>query len=104
MQKPEHDDWPVLPISHATIKLRRSLRNCLSIPALSNPNEDWAENRLMDFNLWVSGVGALAGQSASLDRRLADQPDAQTVIVGLLTVAFNLVEQCARLGMYRALM
>lgn len=58
----------------------------------------WAENRLADFNLWASGVGASATTQASLDWRLHYQPKARIVLVSLLVALKEFVEQCNDLG------
>lgn len=60
--------------------------------------EEWAENRLADFNLWASGIGASARNRASLDARLALRPDAQDIIANLLRLLNTVVEECMVLG------
>jgi hypothetical protein len=59
----------------------------------------WAENRLMDFNLWASGVGASAMPPAGLDQRLESQPDVRAVMLGLLSTLTTFVDLCVQLGM-----
>ena len=80
----------------ATEVCLRSFTNCLTVEALST--NEWAENRLADFNLWVSGIGALARGRASLDSRLALQPDIVEVIANLLHLLAGLVDECKDLG------
>ena len=58
----------------------------------------WAENRLADFNLWVAGVGASAKRRASLDERLALEPEVRAVVTNLLITLKVLVEKCKELG------
>lgn len=60
--------------------------------------DEWAENRLADFNLWVSGIGASARGRASLDSRLALRPEVREVIVNLLRLLAGVVDECKRLG------
>lgn len=60
--------------------------------------DEWAENRLADFNLWVSGIGALAPGRASLDSRLALKPEALQIITNLLRLLTLTVDECKRLG------
>jgi len=60
--------------------------------------DEWAENRLADFNLWASGIGASARNRASLDARLAVRPDARDVIASLLRLLNSVVEECMILG------
>ena len=86
-------------IFDAATVCRQSLEDCLDIPSLME--HAWAENRLADFNLWAAGVGALARQKASLDKRLALQPDALAVVVNLLILLIELVERCKELGRSR---
>jgi hypothetical protein len=59
---------------------------------------EWAENRLADFNLWASGIGASARNRASLDARLALRQDARDVIANLLRLLNTVVEECMVLG------
>jgi hypothetical protein len=58
----------------------------------------WAENRMADFNLWVSGTGASIRTRASLDSRLAPQPEASEVIANILLVLSSIVDECRELG------
>jgi hypothetical protein len=59
---------------------------------------EWAENRAIDFNLWISGIGALARKRASLDERLASQPETILLVVNLLKLLKLLLERCRELG------
>lgn len=83
-------------IFDATALARRGLESCLSIASLTH--NEWAENRLMDFNLWASGVGASAKPPANLDQRLESQPDVRAVILGLLSTLAAFVDVCLKLG------
>ena len=60
--------------------------------------DEWAENRLADFNLWASGIGASARGRASLDSRLALKPEAREVIANLLRLLAGVVDECKKLG------
>lgn len=62
--------------------------------------EAWAENRLFDFNLWAAGVGASAKLTASLDYRLASQPEGRIVVMGFLSALLAALEECKELGIY----
>ncbi|RJE23880.1 hypothetical protein PHISCL_03792 [Aspergillus sclerotialis] len=84
------------PISEATSKCLRSFTACLSVQALMQ--HEWAENRLADFNLWISGSGALAAGRASLDSRLATRTDARDVITNLLRLLATIVDRCKMLA------
>ncbi|KAK5449518.1 Calmodulin-dependent protein kinase cmk2 [Exophiala xenobiotica] len=72
-------------LSVATRACRQSFTECLSIRGLME--DEWAENRLADFNLWDAGVGASAHPLASLDRRLMSQPEAYAIVHGAQTEA-----------------
>ncbi|KAK2800230.1 hypothetical protein FQN50_008194 [Emmonsiellopsis sp. PD_5] len=84
------------PIYHATIACRKTLQQCVNLPALMN--DEWARKRLADFNLWASGSGASAGERASLDERLASKPDARVVVTNLLLLLQRLLVHCQRVG------
>lgn len=59
--------------------------------------DEWAENRLADFNIWVSGIGASARNRASLDSRL--KPEACEAIANLLRLLAGVVDECKRLAL-----
>jgi hypothetical protein len=61
-------------------------------------NNEWAENRTVDFNLWIAGIGALAGKNSSLDARLSSQPETSLVVVNLLILLKIFLERCKALG------
>ncbi|OJI89757.1 hypothetical protein ASPTUDRAFT_92517, partial [Aspergillus tubingensis CBS 134.48] len=65
---------------------------CLQNPPLME--NEWAENRLADMNLWISGTGACARGRASLDSRLASRPEAHDVIVNLLRLLSTMIDEC----------
>ncbi|KAI9042927.1 BAG family molecular chaperone regulator [Aspergillus affinis] len=70
----------------------QGLEECLAIPALME--NEWAENRLADMNLWISGTGACARGKASLDSRLASKPEARDVITNLLRLLATVIDEC----------
>ncbi|KAF5535539.1 ankyrin repeat-containing protein [Fusarium mexicanum] len=84
-------------IFNATSACRSSLQSCLSIKPLAV--NDWAENRLADFNLWAAGVGASAKTKASLDWRLHYQPEVRVVLVSLLITLRDYIEECKDRGL-----
>lgn len=65
---------------------------CLEVPALKE--NEWAENRLADMNLWISGTGACARGRASLDSRLVSRPEACDVIANLLRLLNTVIDEC----------
>lgn len=85
-----------LSIYEAATKCRNEFLPCLGVAGLMEL--EWAENRLADFNLWVNGIGALAGNRASLDERLSRDPDTRNIIIRVLGLLQNSVRQCQSLG------
>lgn len=83
-------------IFHASNDCRRSFEHCLAIKGLTN--NDWAENRLAEFNLWASSVGASVKQRASLDTRLASEPEVRAVVTSLLITLDAFIRECRELG------
>jgi len=65
---------------------------CVEVPALME--NEWAENRLADMELWISGTGACARGRASLDSRLASRPEARDITANLLSLLGNMVDEC----------
>ncbi|RVD88038.1 uncharacterized protein DFL_002236 [Arthrobotrys flagrans] len=84
------------PIRAATAACRKSLAACLVIPRLKEGG--WAENRLVDFNLWAAGAGVSARGKLSLDQRLSTKPEVQSTIVNLLELLQMFVEDCRDLA------
>lgn len=83
-------------IFEITAECRKSFTECQHIAVLQDG--EWAENRLGDFNLWASGIGASARYKASLDARLALSPDARGVVVDILQLLKSLLDKCMLLG------
>lgn len=79
-------------IHEASERCVESFTKCLEFPALQE--NQWAENRLADMNLWISNIGACARGRASLDSRLASRPDAHDVILNLLRLLAILIDEC----------
>lgn len=88
-------------IFEAAAACRRSLLKCQRVERLMK--DEWAENRLADFNLWDSGIGASARNRASLDARLMMRKDAQKIVGNLVQVLTAVVEECIARGKRRAL-
>ncbi|KAK5200380.1 hypothetical protein LTR92_000923 [Exophiala xenobiotica] len=88
----------VMTISAATQRCRLSLTQCLQIPLLME--REWAENKLADFNLWASGIGAAAehGDKISLDSRLNGKPALFDVFLRLLEMLLTCLEECQSLS------
>ncbi len=56
--------------------------------------DEWAENRMADFNLWAAGAGALTTGKASLDHRLKTDPQTHRIVTNLVLILEALVEDC----------
>lgn len=83
-------------IFHASNACRQSFEDCLTITSLIH--NEWAENRLAEFNLWAAGVGASVKQRASLDVRLALETEVRDVVTNLLITLRAFIEECRKLG------
>jgi hypothetical protein len=88
----------VATIAAATRRCRLSLTQCLQIPLLME--REWAENKLADFNLWASGIGAAAdyGDKISLDSRLSGKRALVDVFLRLLEMLLTFLEECQSLS------
>src|SRR5271168_3226164 len=80
-------------VAEAAISCRQSLQKCVSLM-----KDGWAENRLIDFNLWSAGSGACAEGRTSLDDRLLLKPDIRDVLINLLLMLRIFAENCRELG------
>ncbi|KAH6973708.1 hypothetical protein BKA56DRAFT_105064 [Ilyonectria sp. MPI-CAGE-AT-0026] len=60
------------PASELAVQCLAQFDECLLNHALAH--NQWADNRRADFNIWVDGVGAMAGKTASLDARFESRP------------------------------
>lgn len=86
-----------LTILDAATVCRHNFRAATAVPRLMQ--QEWAENRLADFNLWSTGAGASASGKASLDHRLHANPEAHAVLVNLLLMLRILIQKCIDGGM-----
>lgn len=81
------------PISEAAQGCRDALVRCLESEALMG--EEWAENRLADFNLWDYSIGASAIDSRlSLDQQLAKDPGTHKIVANVLELLRLSVDDC----------
>lgn len=79
-------------LRNAAIGCQKAFRECLSVPSLND--DSWAENKLGDFNLWITNLRVLKPGHASLDYRLREKEDLRNVIAGLLQSLHDFVERC----------
>lgn len=75
---------------------RSQLRACTLLPDLVR--SQWAHDRLSDFNLWDSGVGASAKENHSLDTRLKDDEISRKVVTTSLNALKAWIGLCQTLG------
>ncbi|KAM0260793.1 hypothetical protein ACHAQJ_002559 [Trichoderma viride] len=83
-------------IAKATTRCLQTMNACLGVEKLMKAA--WAENRLADFNLWITGIGALASSRLSLDTRLNLKPEAREVITNLLNLLAITVDECQKIA------
>jgi hypothetical protein len=75
---------------------RSQLRACTLLPDLMR--SQWAHDRLSDFNLWDSGIGASARARDSLDTRLQDDEITRKVVTTSLNTLKAWISLCQTLG------
>ena len=61
-------------------------------------SKEGLETRLADFNLWVSGVGAIAKSGLSLDSKLQGRPDGLAIVKTVLLMLSDSLEYYASLS------
>lgn len=83
-------------ILEAATTCRFAFRTATTVPRLMQ--QEWAENRLADFNLWSAGAGAYTIGKASLDHRLRANPEAHIIIINLLLMLKILIDKCIDRG------
>ncbi|KAK6524506.1 hypothetical protein TWF281_011413 [Arthrobotrys megalospora] len=79
-------------IRGAAATCRQSLKKCMNIPRLMI--DRWAENRLVDFDLWSAGAGVFADGRLSLDERLVLKPDIRKGVINLINLLKFFVDNC----------
>ncbi|KAF1828138.1 hypothetical protein BDW02DRAFT_603717, partial [Decorospora gaudefroyi] len=84
-------------IAGATIACREGLERCMTIESLKR--QGWAENRLADFNVWDSGLGACSNRRASLEDRLALKPQVRAAVLNLLVLYKHSIDICIDFGL-----
>jgi hypothetical protein len=76
---------------------QRTSRCCQSFQAClgksNSTDEEWLINRLADFELWATGIGAALRNRSSLDSRLKDRPDIRDVMGGLIQSLQDILQQ-----------
>lgn len=90
-----------LTISSATQRSHQLLTQCLGIRLLME--HEWAENKLADFNLWASGIGAAARETdkISLEARLSGRPALLRIFTRLLQMLIGFLEECVALSIHQ---
>jgi hypothetical protein len=82
-------------IADAADACRTSFKQCLAYDSL---RREWAEDRLADFNVWDSSIGASAEMGGYLDARLGSKFNIQQTLLGLVTLLQLTVDQCKHHG------
>jgi hypothetical protein len=72
---------PSTAIDTATEDCRRCLEQF--VLAIRLTDNERAQDQMIDFNMWIVGIDALAGKSASLGARLSSQPVTRLILVDL---------------------
>jgi len=86
-------------IFDAAVACRECFQRAVSVPRLMK--DEWALNRLADFNLWSAGVGIAARGNGSLDARLSRETDGRDVVANLLRMLKVLLSKCIEKGASR---
>ncbi|KIY03000.1 uncharacterized protein Z520_01466 [Fonsecaea multimorphosa CBS 102226] len=100
MTDTEPESTAVAPnISILTQRCERLLEKCLDISLLMA--REWAENKLADFRLWASGIGAGTADTGkmSLGARLSQKPNLLNIFAGLLRMLQHFIEECQILSL-----
>ncbi len=81
-------------VCSVTQKCSRLLEQCLEIDLLME--REWAENKLAEFTLWASGIGASAPETdkISLEARLRGRPALLAIFIRLLRMLMEFLQQC----------
>lgn len=72
------------PLQHAGKACQQAIESCEAIEPLMH--QQWARNRLIDFNRWAAGVGLFASRKNALDYRLAQYPDVTRVLLSIMKI------------------
>lgn len=91
----------VTTIAGATIACRKGLEQCITITVFKY--QEWAENRLADFNVWDSDLAASSDGQASLENRLFLKPQLRTAVLTVLLLYKQSIDLCIDLGTISAI-
>ena len=83
-------------ILDAAVACRECFKKAANVPRLMK--DEWALNRLADFNLWSAGAGIAARGNASLDARLSHETEGRAVVANLLRMLKVLLSKCIEKG------
>lgn len=82
------------PLQHVGSACQQAIESCQAFEPLMR--QQWARNRLIDFNLWAASVGLFAGRKNALDYRLAQYPDVSRVLLSLMSTLADLASRLSR--------
>jgi hypothetical protein len=85
----------ILNISECAALCLRSFDDCLTRLGCSAPERlSLFEDQLARFNIWISSIGVFASGKASMDYRLRDVPEIQSVVVASLDTLNDHIQDC----------
>lgn len=91
-ESPLHPAYDTATIRAVTQECQEAFRACTEVPALTETH--WADNRLVDFNLWGARVGAIAEEPNSLELYLHHDSEAQKVVISTLSLLTAWLRKC----------
>ncbi|KAL4882883.1 CHAT domain-containing protein [Aspergillus karnatakaensis] len=87
---------PEITLCVAARRCQEAFRDCIMLPEIARDN--WIENRLGDFNLWIADLHVDSIGHASLDYRLREREDVKDLVVVLLESLINSLHRCKTIG------
>jgi hypothetical protein len=75
-----------------------SVHNILLDYNVTSQNSEWAEDMLVDFNIWANDSGAYTKGKGSLDNRLTQSVHVREVIVNMLSMLKMIIIQLKAQG------
>lgn len=85
------------PVFGAIETTRSALRECISVEVLMQ--NEWAENRLLDFNLWAARAGAPSPTTPIFGHSVINESAVRAVVLGLLSSLEKFTYRCIEIGM-----
>jgi hypothetical protein len=89
---PSKMDFKTRSVADLTKTCHLVFSQCLTYHSLQK--NQWAEDRLADFNIWAERVGALAASQASFDSQFQSPPRELIFVKGFLVLLQGFLNQC----------